>query len=296
LLEDAKKVFVHQNCKISRSLLTEKYKKSLNPYLSDAVVIPKPVYDDLRLLKTALFMNEDAKMIVQVILSENDGTDYSSDNFKEGDRFENLISTTPSYLPGRQSYNVSDMLHSELFYVGNLLCIPNSSEHILDILTSQIPADKIVYEDSIMESLGCESNQLSFDSLTSIKDMLDSTDANTVSAGLKSLSMMDWMHYANSVKYILQMASKTNWIYNKAADSTSVKYMLRTLSESSNRRRWPGDFDHSIYEQDFELFKQLKMHYDNVSEDKILENIRFVSFMTVTFDGILRPNIKKKAV
>ena len=32
LLDTAKKVFTHQSCKLSRSMMAEKYKKSLNPF------------------------------------------------------------------------------------------------------------------------------------------------------------------------------------------------------------------------------------------------------------------------
>ena len=126
--------------------------------------------------------------------------------------------------------------------------------------------------------------------------MLESSDSNTVAAGLKSLSMMDWMHYSNSVKYIINRVDNYNWRYNNAVNSTSVKYMLRTLSNSNNRGRWPGSFNREIYSEDYKLFTELRMHYENISPDNLLDNMRFLEFMTTTTQGVLTPRIKERAV
>lgn len=298
LLTTAKKVYTHPSCKLSRSLMAEKYKKTLNPYLSDAVVIPTPNYDELRLESETLFINEKAKILVKIRVDTDDADTVSLVNgFHEGEILRNCVSCsfiTPNW--HKAPFEADDILGAEFMYAGPILYIPNSQSYVLDLLTNTIPADKIVYEESVQESLSNETNQLTFDSLTSIKDMLESSDENTVAAGLKSLSMMDWMHYPNSVRLIFCRLNRYNWRYNNATNSTSVKYMLNTLSSSNTRRHWPGNYDNDIYEQDYELFKQLTIYYDNVSEDKILESIKFISFMTVTFDGILRPNIKKRAV
>lgn len=295
LLNDAKKVYVHQCCKISRSLIAEKYKKSLNPHLADAVVIPNPGYKYCNLCKKALFINEDAHMIVMINL-DNDGSEYNSQSFKEGDKLKDLTPGYPDmrYASRIYSYDVSEMMQAELFYVGDVLEVPNTHSYIIDLLTGVIPADKTVFENTIQNSLGNETNQLDFDSLTSIVDMLNSSDENTVAAGLKSLSMMDWIHYPQSVKFALNNTnSKSNWIYNKACDSTSVKYMMRTLSGGCVKRTvWPGNYDHDIYEKDFELFKQLKCHYHHIDSADLLQHIRNLDFIGVDSEGRLIPIIK----
>ena len=193
---------------------------------------------------------------------------------------------------GSTQYNIDDALDAGFIYTGHLLFIPNTHSYAMDILTSNLPKDKIVFEESVQDSLGDETNQLTFDSLVSIRDMLDSTDANTVSAGLKALSMMDWMHYPNSVKYIMNRTDKYKWLYNKASNSTSVKYMLSTISGNKARRHWPGNYDNDIYEQDFELFKQLKMHYEKISNDDILTEIKFMNFIRCNAEGKLVPNLR----
>lgn len=295
LLDSAKKVFVHQSCTISRSLIAEKYKKSLNPFLSDVVVIPKPDYGDFRIWDVALFVHEEDKIIIMVTLSD-DETKKKANAFTLGQKLKKYAICEPkrSY-QGHAPYNIDHILDAELMYVGELLYIPNCQSWAMDVLTLNIPADKLVYESTVQDTLGNSTNQLDFDSLCSIMDMLNSSDEDTVSAGLKSLSMMDWMHYTQSVKFILMNTNnKYNWIYNKASNSTSVKYMLRTISGSSAyRRRWPGDYDNEIYEADYELFKKLKCHYHKIQAEDIINSIRNMDFIRVNSDGVMVPNIKQ---
>jgi hypothetical protein len=98
------------------------------------------------------------------------------------------------------------------------------------------------------------------------------------------------MHYPNSVKFIIKRTDKGKWYYNKALSSISVKYMMQQLSGTSVKRRFPGDYNMNIHEQDFELFKKLKMHYDHVPEDKIVASMVVYEFMTVK-DGMAVPNL-----
>lgn len=292
LLEKAKKVYVHPSCTLSRSMLAEKYKKSLDPWTADVVVVPKPDYAGLSLDDFALFINDSAKMIVRVRIDD----EFNKLNiiFKEGEKVGDYMNGK-TYERGTV-YDINDLLNAEFFYQGGLLNIPNSHKHIMDILTYSIPRNKTVYETSIQESLGNETNQLDFDSLISIKDMLESSDEDTVAAGLKSLSMMDWVHYPNSVKYVLRNARSRQWRYNKATDSTSVKYMLRTISGMHSKSRWPGDFDYNIFNEDFELLKKLKMYYDSLDDSQMLSWLRYLNFMNVLPNGCISPNLRERTI
>jgi hypothetical protein len=107
LLNTAKKVFTHSSCKLSRSMLGEKYKKSLNPFLSDAIVIPKPDYSGLSLKKYALFINENAKMLVMVQVNEPQAHTHIKD-VCEGTKFKDVITCSPDK-PYHKPYNTSDM-------------------------------------------------------------------------------------------------------------------------------------------------------------------------------------------
>lgn len=291
LLTTAKKLYIHPSCKLSRTLVAEKYKKVLNPWLADAVVIPEPDFDYLTYKKAALFIHEPSHTIVNVILYSSNNYDISS--FKEGDKFIDLLSCPPENR--YTTYNKDYVLDAELFYIGNVLGVSHDSSYVVSLFNNSIPADKIVYEQSVQDSLSSEDNQLSIDSLTSIKDMLDSSDEDTVAAGLKALSMMDWAHYPNSIKYILK-ASNRNWRYNPATNSTSVKYMISTISTSRRRSWWPGEYDSKIYKEDYDLFIQLNMHYQKLSSEELKDQIVCYEFMTSTAAGDVIPKIRERAM
>jgi hypothetical protein len=291
LLEKAKKVYVHPSCKLSRSMMAEKYKKSLDPWTADVVVVPKPEYSDLSLDDYALFINDTAKMIVRLHLDEK-FKDYGI-VFKEGDKVRDYM-LGKTFNRTDLGYSLCDLLESEFFFQGELLTVPTSCNHVMDILTYNIPRNKTVYETSIQESLSSETNQLDFDSLISIKDMLESSDEDTVSAGLKSLSMMDWMHYPNSIKFILRNVDSNRWRWNKATGSTSVKYMLHTITGQTSRGRWPGDYDFNIFKEDFELLKELKMHCDSLDEKQMLSWLRCLNFMMVDPGGMMTPVLRER--
>ena len=147
-----------------------------------------------------------------------------------------------------------------------------------------------MYETTIQNSLASEENKVTLDSLISIKEMLDSDDEDTVSAGIKALSMMDYMHYPNSVKYILNNASY-KFRYSKAYNSVPVKFMLKSLNEGywSNRNA-ALKFSSSIYEDDFEMYKQLLGHY---TKGSIMNELNYLPFMTINDAGMLVPKLKK---
>jgi len=292
LLATAKKVYVHPSCKLSRAMLSQKYKKCNNPWMADVVVIPDCGINDCRIKNVSLFLNESAHLMLYCDNS------YSADNIKdansipEGTRLGDYITKVEEW--STTHLKKEEILDAKFFYVGEALVVPKGSLHIYDILTQQVPNNKLVFESDIMATLSTDENKVTFESLTSIKEMLDSTDEDTVSAGFKALSMMDWMHYPNSIRYVIRNNIRMNR-YNKAVDSTSVKYMLQSLSNNSGRMHWPGDYDNSIYEQDYELFKKLIRYYQHIDDDTtLLREVRYYDFMTVSSEGYVIPNLRKE--
>lgn len=290
LLNTASKLFVHPTCKLSRTMLAQKYGKSLNPWFADAVVIPAFYKWIINTQHVVIFANYEAKLIV-IIDILNDKIE-ASNSFQLEQSFESLAKSAPIRTSYASGYSYEDVLKSQIIYIGNCFKIPHSDSYILDILTGTIPASKIVFEKTVQKSLSTDDNQLSLESLVNIHDMLESSDENTVGAGLKALSMMDYIHYPNSIRFVLKNIYKGNYIYNKATNSTSVKFMFKQLTNSSRRSAFPGNYDYAIYEQDFELLKQLIKHYEPSYGASVLDYMRHISFMTVNDDGVLVPRLK----
>lgn len=294
LLTVAKKVYVHPSCKLSRSMMAEKYGKCLSPWGADAVVIPSPDFKGILYNKVALFANDDAKMLAIVFVLDDEGSE-TIDSLNDGVTFSEVKS--PYLNDTYTQYDKNALYASKLFYRGNILSIPTSKQYVLDILTRQLPTDRLVYENTVQESLGTEDNKITLEALTNIYDMVRSTDKNTVGAGLKALSMMDYMHYSNSIKYVFNKLNTANygWRYNKAVNSTSVKFMFKQLCPWGGRNKWPGYFDTEIYEQDFELFKQLVRYYDNSWDDSdpryLLKKMHMYDFVDV-HNNTLNPRLR----
>lgn len=298
LLSTAKSVYVHPECSIARSLVQAKYGKSLNPWLADAVVIPNPEKAYLLIYSHVLLFEDSLhKLIYMIEISSDKAMDRVS-GIKEGVKLKDILTTNiEDWVSGQYAIRKSnltlsqnDIGEAELTYAGKILHIPKDNESILSLVTNNLPKEKIVLEDSLQQSLGNESNKPDAESLKSIYDMLDTTDESVRAVALKSLAAMDWMHYPNSVRYVLRN-SVGRWKWDKAFSSVSVKYMLQNLNQRNTRRnRMYFNYDNTITQEDYNLFKQLNMRKNNYSEDEFLSSeAPYLPFMCV-FAGRLIPN------
>lgn len=260
LLNTTQTIYIHPSCNISRNVVLQKYKKTLNPWLADAVVIPKPTSNHSYDYKAAIFISEKAQMIFHGTLPtyhEPTMAKFSEEGII-GKPLRDFLIANEWHLEAIQSrvpYNIKDLLDAELIYVGDVYAI-NHDSVLNDLVQNTIPKSKIIYEDTIMNSLSSDENQLSVESLTSISEMLNSPDKDTVNSALKALSTMDYMHYPNSVILVLK-ESWDNYKYNKVMNSTAVKYMMTHFC-GTGRRRWRPNFaDDFITQKDYEVFKGL---------------------------------------
>ena len=276
-------VYVHPACKIPRTLLFTKYKRCLNPWAADIVVVPKPSVEGCHIDDYALFVSD--AVAVSLKLYDNKA---KAESFKEGTRLGDITHAFDNFA---EDYNTQELYDTELAYVGEMLHIP-SGNLLLDIITGSLPVDKTVFEETIQASLGDESNKITFDSLKSIGEMLSSSDENTVSAALKALSMMDYMHYPNSVKLMLYSIPSYNYKYNNAMNSTSVRFMIKQLYGTVRKSRMHIRYDREIYEDDYILFRQLLAYYDDVPEDSINDRIVSYPFVVVNSEGLMCPKLR----
>lgn len=277
LLQEVKRVFVHPSCSISRTLLSQKYKRGLTPWDADVVVVPNSEQYNIGKERYAVFVNDECKIVLTSSRMWNDLIEMLRgatgkcfrELIKEADKVQ-----TPSKIP--DTY-VDGILNATLEGIYDCLFVPKNNTLLYDELTGNIPKNKTVFESTIMESLSSTENQVTLDSLLSIKEMLDSNDENTQATALKALSMLDYMHYPNSVRRMLETTDSCNWKYIKAADSAPVKYMLQTLFGKRWRKAYKN-YDDSIFPQDFEIFKQLVPDIFTGKNDYYLYRYPFIDF------------------
>jgi hypothetical protein len=265
VLAEGKTVYIHPACKISRSLVYNKYKKTNNPWMADIVVIPE--YDDCTSRNVPLFINEEEKLLVAFAPYVENYPKYYK--FKKGEKLREINSHFDDYPPELRwrDYTMEALKNAEFEGVYKVLYIDTNHEYLIDYLNNSIPKDRIVFEQTIMKSLSCEDNQLTIENASSIYDMLISTDDEIVGSALKALSMMDYMSYPNTVKYMLRN-STYRWKRNKVRNSTSVKAMFNML-EFSWRFRY-DDFTNSfISEKDYSLLRQVLEYIHRGCSDEI---------------------------
>lgn len=290
LLQTARKVYVHPDCTIPRNLITTKYRKALMPYSADVVVVPKAESKYHPRENFLLFTMEppmDRKKIIAVPI-------YTW----EEKTHEALTRKDPPLSIGCK---LKDVVHpsncgclrnwadAELVYKGQCLRIDKSDSYVIDLLTHILPNDRTVSQKSMLRALGSESNTPDFDTLSSIDDMLGSEDLSVVDAALKTLAALDYVSYPESVKMVLMSC---NYKDTKALHSSSVKFMLKTLTGSNNMKR-NHFYSRFISQKDFDIFmKLLAKKYQNTRHSSLINYCYSLPFLIVDAQENILPRIK----
>lgn len=297
ILNTAKSMYIHPSCKIPRTLVSQKYKKELNPWTADAVVIPEKhleKYGCWGSVWSAIFVNEEKHLIVCVEACFSD-TKAKFLSYPMKSKIKDLVS--PETLlkiksfsgNSRIKYNIDDMLDAELDYTGTLIYVEPSDSYIIDVLTNTIPKDKVVFEKSVIASLGSSENTITEEAIVSLNDMLSSTDDAVVGSAIKALSAMDYYNYPNTIKYLLKHSS--NFRYNKASDSTAAKFMFKYLTGGTARGHI-NYTDRFITQKDWDMFYCLLKSY-NYTDFEIKTELKYLPFIYEDANFNLYPRIRQ---
>lgn len=287
-LEKAKTVYVHPSCKIPRTLLTQKYKKALDPWLADVVVIPETCgsssYDN-----GLIFVNDDKNSIyfVDVTSADAEKKNFFS-TLQLGTKLEDVmvgLALDPQKLrDGNEDKDIDSLLKSEFQYYGYLAQLyPNQSWKI-DYADNIIPKSKIVFEEDILAALKSENNRPDYESLMSAHEMLESKDESVQCAALKALAAMDYINYPNSFIALFRGTNK-DWRNCSAWTNTDVKYMVNHF----DMRGWslPVFTDTYITQEDYDIASKLI--------PKLLPKVRIenLPFMYADQEYTIHPRLKK---
>lgn len=257
ILKDAKTIYVHPCCKVPRTVLFQKYKKVLNPWLADVIVVPKtsPGYSH----PAMLLSNEDVKgtLELDVDMLSGDIKNYLS-TIKIGTRLRDIIEPYCPFSVLIQYHSpetLNEILSYELQYYGPAVYIDSKDKWLLDCADGVIPRSKLVFEEDALKALKGESNKPDCESLVSLCEMLGSSDDASNDAALKAIAAMDYINYPNSFIYIFRHANSRDWRYSKMWSNTDVKYMTEILG--IRNPRYMGYKGPYISKDDYELFIQV---------------------------------------
>lgn len=281
LLETAKNVYVYPGCTIPRDLVMTKYKKKLNPWEADVVIVPDN-NDSFKTRNIAAFMSLNNTLILF-------GMDYHTDRDETlMDRMKNTpIGTKLSTLVNPNMDNLSGHEDDELVFIGKVVEFDAKRKYAMDIALGVLPTDKLVCEKTLLHALGSESNAPDFESMKSVGEMLDSQDSSMVTTGLKALAALDYARFPQSAITVLNRTGM--WRYNSAMNATAVKYMLKHLGYYRNR--YFTYRSRYISQEDYDLTKQLIMHFDKLGEDSYLEFCYSLPFVYVDSDNNVHPRL-----
>lgn len=285
VLIGANKVYVHSSCTIPRTSLTTKYKRCLNAVTADVIVIPNNSTREVELWEnTAVFINEEAERIYICNLF----TDSTSGTLIKNARYNTkLIDLVP---PVSHEKLDDSIKNARLTYYGPTVAFNSKSMFLLDYIIGLLPKEKIVFQDTIMASLGDTNNVPTFENMVSISEMLSSQSVEVIDLGLKTLAALDYMRYPQSVKTILMHSMA--WRDSPARGSTAVKYMLKELDCYSGY--YIGYKERYISQEDYNLTEKLIKKLKRFDDADYLSYCYNLPFVYVDEKDIIHPRVKEE--
>lgn len=279
----ASKVYIHPSCTIPRTSLASKYKRCLSAVMADAIIVPGKNLQDVDIWKgTAVFINDTAKKVYLCMFYPDTQTDILLNNVKLGTKLINLV-------PPISHQNLdNDIREATLEYCGPIARFNSATAFALDYMIGLLPKDKIVFQDTIMKTLGDESNVPTYENMVSIAEMLDSKSDDVVDLGLKTLAALDYAKYPQSVLTVLM--HNTTWKYAKAKTSTAVKYMLKKLDCYSGY--YVSYNDRYISQADYDLTEKLIRKLNNYDDEKYLSYCYRIPFVYIDEKDVVHPRLK----
>jgi len=283
LLETAKNVYVYPGCTIPRDLIMTKYKKKLNPWEADVVVLPDNGHEfGMKNLAAFMSTNNTLLLFSMDYIINYDPWVILMDKLKDtpmGTKLGSLVNPNVDNL----SWHKDD----ELVFIGKTVEFDSKHKYGVDLAFGTLPRDKIVYENTLLRTLGSDSNAPDFESMKSIGEMLDSQDSSMVTTGLKALAALDYARFPQSTITVLNRTGM--WRYNSTMNATAVKYMLTHLGYYRNR--YFTYRSRYISQKDYDLTKQLIMHFDKLNEKGYLESCYTLPFVYVDSNNNAFPRL-----
>lgn len=268
LLKTAKKLYIHPNCTVPRDAVAKKFKKCLNPYEADAVVIPDTIIAPcISTENWAVFINHEHKTIYATYIVMDSQYYSKIFNAPGGTTIGSLITAPRGEYP-------PFFEESKLEYVGPIHQFPRAEAHLMDYMTFKMPKDKIVFQKDLLDTLGDESNVPTVEALVSIYEMLKSNDESVKEMGLKTLATLDYYHYPETFISLIK-AGDIRW--NNARNASAVKCMLETLKiGGGSSLNWIKHTKRFISHKDYELFEKVMKSILNYNYDSYCEGISFM--------------------
>lgn len=219
-------LYFDKACTIPRIKCEGTWKRTVKLTKADVVVVPEFSSIDHR-DNFAVFANDEDKKLWII----NDAGQLLAP-LSVGMTFDEVDEDNSRYV-NNVSFNAEDnkawinkAKGSKCVYVGPLLIYHKRQQYMFDIIDGIYP--KIVFESELLNQLGTEDEMFTPEIVSSLIELLNSKDKDSVHQGMRTLASMDYAHYPSITKYILNQTS-SSWGQHKPFNS-AVKFMMDSLN------------------------------------------------------------------
>lgn len=239
-------LFYNKFCKIPRIKTQELWPRTTRLVKAKAVVVPEVIDFDVE-KECAIFFFGNTLLVYEVskknLSSINENTTLEDVCRFNGSPIANLS------VGERAKYEA--WKHCKCIYRGGIMYYNERSQWFLDTLDGIYP--RVVFETSLLDDLGDETQSLTPDNIQSLMDLLNSSDTEASKQGLRVLSNMDYRHYPSVTKYIL-IETCSSWRRIKNLP-TSVTFMFAALGYKPNTYGYSPFKD--VKKEEFDVSKDL---------------------------------------
>lgn len=249
--DTVKSVYIHPSCKMPRVLL-DKYKKVLDPWKADICIVDDNVVNNF---------SADVERYTYIV-SDSQKTIFIISNLsylKELLCVEDVVGHTLSEIPNSNFGEIANLPICEGSFLNISTCVYSSYliKQYQDIRLGLLPNDKVVSDTDVLEYVSDKNNTLDVDAMMSIYDLVKSSDKDTVILGLKTLSLLDYIHYPYSTKFIIGSINVSPLFKPSIA---SITYMYKKLD--IRKRSDTSFYGKTLSRKDFEMLAQLRSKID----------------------------------
>lgn len=246
-----KSVYIHPSCKMPRVLL-DKYKKVIDPWKADICIVDDNVINNFSAdIERYPYIVKDDEKTIWIISSPS----YLGELLGVDD----VVGHTLAEIPNSNFGKIANLPICE----GSFLNISTRaySSYLIkqyqDIRLGLLPKDKVVSDTDVLKYVSGKNNTLDVDTMMSIYDLVKSSDKDTTVLGLKTLSLLDYIHYPDSTKFII---GSINALHLFRPSIASITYMYKKL----NIRKCSDTsfYGKTLSRKDFEMLAQLRSKID----------------------------------
>lgn len=246
--EKGQTLYFDKACTMPRVLCKDTWKRTTSMVNADCIVIPEHYTVNYSYMGV-IFYDRVLDIICHAYLTE------SMTMPTIGQSFSSWHDDNADLIPKYSLALKENIEHRNLFmnagciYVGGMINVKEESQFIFNVIDGLYP--KVGTEHSLLREIDTDGREFDLTTVYSLIEMLNSSDKDTVKQALKTMSMMDYVHYPATVNYILYKTYYEWHPYQKC--SSAVEFMLLTIYKKSNIFMGVGEKEKYLAQ---ELFKE----------------------------------------